>query len=612
VPLLTLFAVSILAMPQQAVLTGPTVADTAWVHGLLQAAEEQLRGVPNRTGHRTIGRLGRAWVEWGDLPRGAALIDAASTADASIPFVLQQPLYRDWLNLGIKQYMAGDTVAARRGEAALTGEARDAFREELVGQLLRSGRLEEADSVLELINDPLRHARAVLEGTRESTWTGLTRDDVIARLQAELVRIAGLSNGDVPNVRLYIHGRLLALGVELTPADVSATLTPEQAQRNLEILADQLDARGQREEALQYLNSALLMVEGARSDMRPHVWLRSRINILNARGEPGDSTRAALLADSLALVMPPGLAPTPAMPPELETFHTVLQAAEQEGDFVAFGEHLTAMDRAGYPEESLWYAVHTGFDLWNGRYDTVPPSPDDIHEVLTTAWSLGADLEAASRDSIRLHLVTPTWVALDVDAAFAKALEIETRRFRERALARFVSRVELDELARLMADFEDAEARNRGFSRLAREYLRVGQVDLAQSAAERTVSGESRVWALALAADARRSGGDSLNARELIRAAVNEMADEALCEGHCEVIVGQGGTPAPVTTPPSLITQVIATAYVLGETDALERWAAARSDADAKARSYVKIAEVILAVHSPNPWERPRWGVWGP
>lgn len=606
--MLTLFAISILALPQQAVFIGPTVVDTAWVHGLLEAAEDQLQGTPNRAGHRTVGRIGRAWAEWGDLARGAALIDAASTADASVPFVLREALYRDWLNLGIRQYMAGDTVAARRGEAALMGEARDAFREELASRLLRSGRVEEADSVVELINDPLRRARAVLAGTRGYEVAGFARDDVVAWLQAELDRIADLSNGEVPNVRLYIHARLLDLGVELTPADVSATLTPEQALRNLQSLADQLNVRGRREEAIRYLDRALLVAERARSDMRPHVWLRSRISVLNARGEPGDSIRAALLADSLALVAPPALAPIQSTTPELEIFTSALQDAEEEGDFVAFGEHLAVMDRAGYPEEALWHAVRTGFDLWNGRYDPVPPSADDLHEVLSTAWSLGADLEAASRDSIRLHLIAQ----LDVDSALTKALEIETRRFRERALARFVTRVELDEAARLIADFEDPDATNRGFSHLARRYLRAGQVDLAQAAAERTVSGEGRVWALALAADARLSEGDTLRARELIRAAVNEMADEALCEGDCEVIVVQGGAAAPLTTPPSLLTPVIATAYVIGETGVLEAWAATRSDADAKARSYVKIAEVIHAVHSPDAWERPRWNEWGP
>jgi hypothetical protein len=539
--MLTLFTIMVLSVPQQVVTVGPPVADTTWVSGLLEAAEEELQGLREPTVYPTVGRLARAWVQWGEPQRGADWIVAVSSADPSVPFVLQKPLYQPWLNLAVTQYMDGDRLAARRREALLPPEARDALRNQLAIDLFRSGRIQEADSVVELIADPVQRAMAVLDGTRGGD-PGLALDDVVARLQAELTRIEDVANGSASNVRLYIRARLLELGVEASPSDVPVRVEPGQAQRS------------------------------------PFPW-----------PEPN---------------------PLGSNPSQLEIFDAALRRAEEEGDFVALGERLTAMDEAGYGEESLWRAVHIGFRLWNARFQTVPPDPGVIDGVLRVAWSLGADLDGSARDSARVHLVVPTWSALDVDSALTRALEIETARFRERAVADFVARLDLDEAARLTAGFEDEQASNRGFSQLARQHLRSGQVDPAQAAAERTVSGEARVWALTLVAEARWTEGDSLSARGLIRAAVNEMADEPECE-HCFVVVGPGVVPAPPTTPPSLLTPVIATAYGMGETAVLERWAASRSDSDARARSYILIAEVVEAVHSADPWSRPRWGVWG-
>lgn len=541
--MLSLFMIMVLAVPQQAGTVGPPAADTVWVGGLLEAAEEELRELRDRTVYPTVGRLARAWVLWGEPQRGADWLVAVSSEDASPPFAMQQPLYQPWLNLAVTQYMDGDILAARRRETALSPDARDAFRGQLAIQLFRSGRNQEADSVVQLIADPLQRALTVLDGTRGGEPTGLAQDDVVARLQAELMRIEDVSDEKAPSVRLYIHTRLLELGVEGSPADVPVTVEPGQAQ-----------------------------------------------------GNPSPA---------------PEPTPTPSPPSQLEIFDAALERAEEEGDFVALGERLKTMDEAGYGQESLWRAIDVGIRLWNARYQPVPPDPEVIDGVLRVAWSLGADLDGIARDSARVHLIVPTWMALDVDSALARAMEIKTDRFRERAVAHFVNRVGVDEAARLTVDFEDEDASNRAFNQLTSGYLRGGRIDLAEAAAERTVGGEARVGALARVAEARWTEGDSLGARELIRAAVNAMADEALCEHHCFVVTDPETVPAPPSTPSSLLSPVIATAYTMGATAVLERWAASRSDSDARARSYIIIAEVVHAVHSPDPWERPRWGAWG-
>ncbi len=603
-----------LSMPPHAVEVRPAGADTAWVRGLLEAAQEELRTASGTAAKATSGRLGRVWAQWGDPVRGAGVIAAAASTDPAVPFELEEALYRPWLDLVITHYMSGDTAAARRDELTLGGEARDGLRMQLSIRLLRSGRLQEADSLLLLIDDRLRRTRAVLEGTRVFTQTGLTHDDVVAWLQEELESIEHLSGEEVPNVRLYVHARLLEMGLQLTPEEVATTLTSAQAQRNLGILADQLRRRGREAEAKRYLDAALSIAD-ARSDMGTHESFRSRIAILIARNEPGDSARAAQLGDSLLLASPPAPMMIEAARPALDAWYRAVEGAQAEGDFMAVRELLVTMDQDGYPEEALWQAVHTGFDLWRGRYRYPsstfdPPNHEELGNLLPLAWSLGSGLEPALRDSIRLHLVVPSWGELSVDSALAKALELETRRFRERALAGFLNRIDLDKAASLTTDFVDVAAINRAFSGLTVRYLRAGEVALAQVAAERTVSGDSRVRALALVADARWALGDTAVARELIRAAVDELADEALCEGHCEVIVGPGGTLPPASTPPSLLDPVIATAYVIGETAALETWAGARTDADARARGYIRIAEVVHRVHAPDAWLRPRWGIW--
>jgi hypothetical protein len=539
--MLTLFTIMVLSVPQQVVTVGPPVADTTWVSGLLEAAEEELQGLREPTVYPTVGRLARAWVQWGEPQRGEDWIVAVSSADPSVPFVLQKPLYQPWLNLAVTQYMDGDRLAARRREAFLPPEARDALRNQLAIDLFRSGRIQEADSVVQFIADPLQRALTVLEGTRGGD-PGLAQDDVVARLQAELTRIGDVSDERAPSVRLYLHTRLLELGVEASPSDVPVRVEPGQAQRS------------------------------------PFPW--------------------------------PEPTPLGSNPSQLEIFDAALRRAEEEGDFVALGERLTAMDEAGYGEESLWRAVHIGFRLRSARFRYAPVDPDVVDGVLRVAWSLGSGIDGLARDSARVHLVVPTWMEHDPDSALARALEIETDRFRERAVAHFVNRLGVDEAARLTVDFEDEDASNRAFNRLTMAYLRDGRTDLAEAAAQRTVSGDSRVGALGRVAEARWGEGDVLGARGLIRAAVNEMADEPEC-GDCYVVVGPGPVLVPPTTPPSLLTPVIATAYGMGETAVLERWAASRSDSDARARSYILIAEVVEAVHSADPWSRPRWGAWG-
>jgi hypothetical protein len=612
-PLLPLLLASFLAVPQQAPGSVPTAADSTWVRELLEAAEEELATLPAGVGRATVGRVGREWAEWGDHARGAALISRASAEGPVGPFTPQQE-FQAWISLSVGQYLRGDTALARRGEAALTDEGREAFRGELVDALLSSGRLAEADSLIALIASPLTRATAILRGTRIPDFSGLTTDEVIAWLSEEAERLEGMSDGEVPNARLYIQGRLLDLGVELTPAAVSTSLTPRQAQRNLTILAEQLQARGRREEAAAFLDSALRIAE-ARSDMRQLESMATRAQILEVRRAPGDSARAASLRDSIA-----SLAPVrrpvqgPVVPARLEAMYEALRLARREDDLSAIQAQLAAMDAAGYSLEALREAASTAFELSRRGYDmetrsAVPPRLSELRSLLSSAWSFGARLEPASRDSARLVLMMP-WLALGSEEALPNALEIETVRYRERAIASLVSSLDLERAARLVAGFTDAEARNRAFSQLSREYLRAGQISLAEAAAERTVSGDARVWALGRVADARWNAGDSSGARTLIQGAIVELGDEALCEGDCEIVVYPGQPPPPRTSPPSLLAPVIAVSYLVGERDALEAWARTRSDADARARAYVRIAEIVRRLHDGTRYDRTMWGAW--